>query len=86
MSCTWEKPRGYTDYLTADDIATLRRAFNAGKSSAEASDTVNCSVRIAQKYYTQFRGAPLPRGRPRSQPAPPPPARPSRFYKSNFEL
>jgi hypothetical protein len=81
----WEKPRSRQDYLTEDEIERLREAFDAGHKTCDIAGELNCSTRIAAKYYAQFRGTPLQRGRPKRRPASSP-DRPSRFYKSNFEL
>ncbi len=84
---TWEKPRSKTDWLTEGEIGLLRAAFDAGRTSCDAADDVNCSTRVASKYYSRFRGGPLAVGRPKVVPQPvQAPVRPSRFYKSNFEL
>lgn len=87
----WEKPRSKTDWLTESEISLLRKAFDAGRTACDAAYDVNCSTRVACKYYSRFRGGPLAVGRPKPVPQPIPqpvqaPVRPSRFYKSNFEL
>ena len=85
MRDVWEKPRSKTDWLTENEISLLRKAFDAGRTACDAADDVNCSTRVACKYYSRFRGGPLAIGRPVSQPVQAP-VRPSRFYKSNFEI
>jgi hypothetical protein len=83
----WEKPRSKTDWLTESEISLLREAFDAGRSACDAACDVNCSTRIVYKHYSRFRGGALAIGRPKLVPQPAQaPVRPSRFYKSNFEL
>jgi hypothetical protein len=85
MNRGWPKPRSRRDFLTEGEIGTLRQSFCEGRKADDAAGEVNCSTRVVTKYYAKFRGGPLARGRPRN----PPPlttVRPSRFYKSNFEL
>jgi len=88
----WPK-RGRNEHLTFEEIAMMRLAYNASRDVREVAREFRCSVRIAQKYYSQFAGRCA--GAPRTSigerhKLPPPPPRPpvdraSRFCKSNFE-
>jgi hypothetical protein len=84
-----ERKRGNGNHLKYNEIEKLRRAFNEGVRTDDAAAMVNCSTRIATKYYARFRGGtPFKVGRPKisaSGPAKRPPL-PSRFYQGNFEL
>lgn len=89
----WEKPRSRNEHLTQAEIARIRVAFNCGLHPRDIARELQCSSRVAMKYYAQFRGKPHQvTKRPRTKyreiiPAPAPkPVPHSRFYKSNFEL
>ena len=96
----WHKPRGHNGHLEPDEIAFVRKSFWDKRDARDVARSLRCSTRIIQKYYAQFRGdggrcSHRPQRRPRAsragadskpQNAAPAPARPSRFYKSNFEL
>jgi hypothetical protein len=87
----WEKPRGPGTKLTAAEISRLKVAFNTNTHSRDIARELQCSSRIANKYYAMFRGyTPVVRRvRPKVvvRPAPEPKLeRKSRFYTSNFEL
>lgn len=80
--------RKQNQHLTAAEIETLRQCYAERMGTFDASCMVDCSQRVAAKYYRIFRGYPLARGRamqPKEQPAAKRPL-PSRFYTSSFEL
>jgi hypothetical protein len=93
----WDKPRTQGNHLTDDEIKKLRVAYTTGRHPSDIARELQCSSRVANKYYAMFRGnSPVSRvRRPRDavvaravaastpQPAPQPK---SRFYTSNFEL
>lgn len=85
----WEKPRSQGTKFTAEEIAELRNAFNAGRHSNDIARELKCSSRNANKYYATFRGYTLPQHVKRKPvirlPEPKPKPGP-RFYTSNFEL
>lgn len=85
----WEKPRAKGVHLTPAEISKIRVAFNTGRHPSDIARELQCSSRIANKYYAQFRGYAVPRGRLRTvvvRPPEPKPAARARFYTSTFEL
>lgn len=89
----WAK-RGRNEHLTEADVATLRSRLRDKVSSFDAARELRCSVRVVQKYYSQFSGRQFVRAeRPsragldrKPSPQRTPVDRQSRFYKSTFEL
>ena len=90
----WHKPRSNGQRLTADEIKKLQVAFRTGRRPDDIARELQCSSRVASKYYAQFRGKPHrvdksePEYRrlihvPKTVQAPVPQ---SRFYKSSFEI
>jgi hypothetical protein len=83
----WDKPRSKGNHLTEAEIGQLRDAYRAGKHSRIAARDIQCSSRIAYKYYEFFRSEGVSK-----KPDPAPNAirsiavTTSRFYKSNFEV
>lgn len=88
MGEDWHKPRSHGNRLTAEEIESLRRSYFAGEPYSAAARKLACSSRTACKYYRMWRAdAGLPaRRKARPQTTTEKPSRPSRFYKSNFEL
>lgn len=86
----WDKPRTHGMKLTAAEIQRIRVAFNIGIHAREIARELQCSSRVANKYYGQFRGykRPTPHEKPKitERPKSPRPVGKSRFYTSNFEL
>jgi hypothetical protein len=92
----WAKPRGVNGHFSPDEIALVRRYFDEERPVRAVARELQCSSRVIQKYYAQFRGhvrqhrrvARPSRAGLDSKPAPAAPVtpRPSRFYKSDFEL
>jgi hypothetical protein len=83
----WDKPRGNGDHLTQKEITALRTAFNCGVHTRDIARQLQCSSRIASKYYAQFRGAMDQNKRRHNmvEKKSMPTAR-ARFYKSTFEV
>lgn len=84
----WSKPRSNGNHLTQAEIGKLRVAFNCGREPRDIARELQCSSRVAQKYFGQFRGDGAYRRHkpePRMVEPSPAPVQP-RFYKSNFEL
>jgi len=88
----WHKPRGPGLKLTPAEIQRIRVAFNCGRPARDIARELQCSLRIANKYYGIFRG-PKPkaekivREKPQQeQPQKRPMPAKSRFYTSTFEL
>lgn len=52
----WVKPRSHATHLTREEIEFLRRAWVAGISGRAAARQIQCSSRVANKYYAQFEG------------------------------
>lgn len=87
----WHKPRGPGVKLTASEIQRLRVAFNTNTHAHDIARELQCSSRIANKYYAMFRGNATAKPRkPKKvfvrRVAEPKPVRTSRFYTSTFEL
>ena len=81
--------------LSQDDIAKLRKCFDADLSTFRAGIEVDCSKYTAAKYFRKWRGRSLTmteagkrRKVKRPAPAASEPKQPirARFYTSNFEL
>jgi hypothetical protein len=91
----WEKPRARNHWLTEHEIARLRHAYDLGFKPTDAAREIQCSSRIAYKYFAVFRGKPLAQRQGKKHlllqrkmaEQPSPPAAPkSRFHKGNFEI
>lgn len=82
----WEKPRSTNQHLTQAEIAKLRVAFNCGRKPRDIARELQCSTRVAAKYFARFRGD-LSYRRSMPEMVERPAVRTqARFYKSNFEL
>ncbi len=74
----WHKPRGKGQHLTPADIAQIKAAFDAKRKPRDVARELQCSTRVAEKYFRQFGMGDAPVVVKRF--------RPDRLYTSNFEL
>lgn len=78
----WEKPRSKGQHLTDSEIGQLKAAFKAGRTSRDIARELQCSSRIASKYYGYFEAEGAKR-----EPSPrTTPSLPNRHYRSSFDL
>lgn len=50
----WEKPRSNGTHLTAAEILRIREAYLANRPSHDIARELQCSSRVASKYYGLF--------------------------------
>jgi DNA-binding transcriptional MocR family regulator len=88
-----ERPRSRSDHLDDAEVAIVKERFRNRVSNRKVADELNCSVRTITRHYSLLRAEGIPRARAsragqdsKPQDAPPATERPSRFYKSTFEL
>jgi hypothetical protein len=79
----WEKPRTKGQHLTEAEIAEIKRAYLAGERSRDVARRLQCSSRVASKYFGFFRAEGcVPTMKPTAKKI----TLPDRFYKSDFEV
>ncbi|MBR0868893.1 helix-turn-helix domain-containing protein [Bradyrhizobium tropiciagri] len=77
----WKKPRSKGNHLTDAEIAQIKEAYKAGRTSRDIARELKCASRTTSKYYGFFEAEGVKK-HSESRPTPPGP----RFYKSSFEL
>jgi IS30 family transposase len=92
----WEKTRTAGVHLSADEVAKIEAGFKVGRGYREVARELKCASRTVSRHYEMLRteGIDCPRpprarlySKPASEFSPTPAAeRPSRFYKTTFEL
>jgi hypothetical protein len=75
----WEKPRSKGQHLTEAEIGEIKKAYLLGEPSRDIARRLQCSSRIASKYYGFFRAEGLMPNPKKISVAE------GRFYKSDFE-
>lgn len=92
VSATQRRTRGRNDHFTEAELSLIKQLFEEKMPKFFVARKLNCSLRVVQTHYSRLQGRPPSERKSRAgqdakpRRAEPATERPSRFYKSNFEL
>ncbi len=78
MDDDWAKPRSKGQHLTEAEIGQIKQAYIDKRPFREIARELQCSSRIASKYYSLFRAEGVRKETARTKAS-------ARLYQSNFE-